>query len=184
MRRVPRAATLVCAALIHAACLVSSLHPIYDNDSIVVDEGLLGTWENRESEVSVVVTRGEWRSYALAYTDRFGTTRFTAHMTTVGPARFLNVRPEDGLERPAFVVATNGWLQIEIEDTRVRVREPEYATVLQRLESGKLGTGAATDLKQNIIITAASPRLRAWLAGAVKDPSLWADWKTFVRSAR
>lgn len=167
-----------------SGCLVASLHPIYDDESIVFDEALVGTWENRESEVSAVLTRGEWRSYHVAYTDRFGTTRFTAHLTTIGTAKFLNVRPEDGLERPAFLTATNGILQVTIDHDRLRVREPEYGVVLQRLNAGTLGVEGATDLKQNILLTAPSPKVRAWLRAGLADDTLWADWKTFTRSVR
>lgn len=183
MRLVRRALPIV-LAVVSSGCLVSGLHPIYDDESIVFDEALVGTWENTESGASVTVTRGEWRSYHLAFTDRFGTTRFTGHLTTIGASRFLNVRPEDGLERPPFIVATNGFMQIETEAAGVRVREPEYGVVLQRLNAGKLGIDAATDLKQNVIVTAPTARLRAWVREALKDPALWAGWKTFTRSTR
>jgi hypothetical protein len=183
--RLTRSVVLLCLAGLGASgCLVASLHPIYDDESIVFDEALVGTWENRESEVSAVLSRGEWRSYHVAYTDRFGTTRFTGHLTTIGTARFLNIRPEDGLERPAFLIATNGILQVAIDGDRLRVREPEYGVVLQRLNAGALGIDAATDLKQNILLTATSAKVRAWLRAGLADDTLWADWKTFTRSAR
>lgn len=171
-------------ALLSAGCLVGSLHPVYDDEAIVFDEALIGTWANKESEVTVVVERGEWRSYHVAFTDRFGTTKFSGHLARVGAARFLNIRPEDGHERPAFLVVTNGILQIQIEPTRVRVREPEYGTILARLNAGKLDLDAATDLKQNIVVTAPTPKLRAWLLKALEDEDVWADWKTFTRSVR
>ena len=172
------------AALLSAGCLVGSLHPVYDDDTIVFEEGLVGTWANKESEITVVIERGEWRSYDIAYTDRFGTTKFTGHLARLGAARFLNIRPEDGLERPAFLVVTNGLLQVDIEPTRVRVREPEYGTVLARLHAGKLGLDAATDLKENVIITGTTQAVRGWLLKALDDEEVWADWKTFTRSAR
>jgi hypothetical protein len=175
---------LCLVVLTFPSCLVASLHPVYDDESIVFDEALVGTWTNRESEVSAVLTRGEWKSYHLAYTDRFGTTQFTAHLTTLGPARLLNVRPEDGVERPAFVVASNGFMQVVLEADRLRVREPEYGVLLQRLNNRTLGVEAAMDLKQNILFTAPSAKVRAWLATALKDETLWADWKNFSRSAR
>jgi hypothetical protein len=184
MKCARRVGSLIVVAMLSSACLVSSLQPIYDDESIVFDEALVGTWENKESEVTVVVNRGEWRSYHLAFTDRFGTTRWTAQLVTVGSARLLNVRPEDGVERPAFLVATNGFMQIEIEGARVRVREPEYAVVLERVKSGKLGLDAAIDLKQNVLITSPSSKLRAWLTSVLKEEALWADWKTFTRSAK
>lgn len=175
---------LALTALLSAGCLVSSLQPLYDDETLLFDERLLGTWENRESETNVVVSRGEWRSYVVAFTDRFGTTRFTAHLTALGPARFLNLRPEDGLERPAFLVVTNGILQIEVKGSTVRVREPDYATILERLEAGKLGMDAALDLKQNVVVTASPSRLRAWARASLQDDALWAEWKTFSRGAR
>jgi hypothetical protein len=174
----------VALALLSTGCLVGSLHPVYDDEAILFDEGLVGNWANKESEVTVVVERGEWRSYHVAFTDRFGTTRFTGHLARVGTARFLNIRPEDGLERPAFLVVTNGVLQIEIEPARIRVREPDYGTILARLTAGKLDLDAATDLKQNVVITAPTPKLRAWLLKALHDDEAWADWKTFTRSTR
>jgi hypothetical protein len=183
MRPVRRALPCLLFAGLSAGCLVSSLHPLYEDAAIVFDEALIGTWANRESEISVIVSRGEWKSYQVAFTDRFGTTRFDGRLTTIGTARFLSVRPSDGLDQPAFVVATHGFMQIESEPGRVRVREPEYATVLARVTAAKLGVDAATDVKQNVIITAPSSRVRAWLAAAVKDPALWAEWKTFTRSA-
>jgi hypothetical protein len=177
-------ATCVLAAVLSSGCLVSALHPVYDNDSIVADEALVGTWESKESQITVGVSKGEWRSYEIAYTDRFATTRFTAHLTAIGGARFLNVRPEDGLERPAFVMATNGPLQIAVTTGQVRVRELDYATVLARHTAGTLKLAAATDLKQNVLITAETPALRAWLAGALKDETIFAEWKTFTRRTK
>jgi hypothetical protein len=179
-----RVLPFVIAALLTSGCLVSSLQPVYDDESIVFDEALVGTWENRESEVSIAVSRGEWRSYHVAFTDRFGTTKWTGHEVTIGGVRFLNVRPEDGIERQAFLVATNGFMQIEVDAARVRVREPEYAVILERVKSGKLGLDAAIDLKQNVLITSSSAKVRAWVAGALKDETVWADWKTFTRSTR
>jgi hypothetical protein len=184
MSCVCRGCLLVLVGLLSSACLVSSLQPIYDDESIVFDDGLVGTWENRESEVTVVINRGEWRSYHLAFTDRFGTTRWTGHLARAGAARLLNVRPEDGVERQAFLVATNGFMQIEVEQDRVRVREPEYAVILERTKAGKLGLDAAIDLKQNVLITSSSSKVRTWLAAALKDETLWAEWKTFARSSR
>lgn len=170
--------------LASSACLVSSLHPVYEDAAIVFDETLLGEWENRETELSASVSRGEWRSYQIAFTDRFGTTKFIGHLTTIGTARFLNVLPHDALETPPFVVATNGFMQIEISREGVRVREPDYGVVLKRATAGKLRINAAADMKQNVIIMAPSSQVRTWLVAALKDEALWADWKTFTRSAR
>jgi hypothetical protein len=55
---------------------------------------------------------------------------------------------------------------------------------LARLNAGKLGLAAAIDLKQNVIITAPTKVVRAWLLKALDDEEVWADWKTFTRKTQ
>lgn len=172
-------ACVVCAAA-SAGCLVSSLHPAYDDASIVFDEALLGTWENRESEVTIVVSRAEWRSYRISHTDRFGTTAFVGHLTHIGTARFVNVLPAGSLGKP-YVIATNGILQVEQEREEIRVRPLDHATMLKRAGNARLGIAGATDLEQNVLLLAPTAKLRAWLAAALKDPELWAEWTTLTK---
>lgn len=180
-----RLALCALAGVFSSACLVGTLHPLYDDRSIAFDQALVGAWENRDSQVIVNVTPGEWRSYHVEYTERTTTTRFTGYLTDVGSARFLSVRPEDGLERPAFLVATNGPLQVVVAANEVRVRELDYDEVLKRFKARTLGIAAATDLKQNVVITAETPAVRKWLATALQTPALWAEWKVLTRrSAR
>ena len=168
-------------SLLSSGCLVSSLHPLYDEGSLVFDEQLVGTWENSDSQVSIVIARGEWRSYRIAYTDRTGTTRLTGHLTTVGSVRLLNVRPEDGFDRPAFVIASNGLLEVNVAPTEVRVRELDYDEALRRVTARTLKIAAVTDLKQNVLITADTQTLRTWMTMAVRDGGLWGEWKTLGR---
>jgi hypothetical protein len=168
-------------AALSSACLVSTFHPLYDDASIVFDEALIGRWENPDSQIAVTVARSEWRSYKIDYTERTTTTHFTAFLTELSGARFLSVRPEDGLERPAFVVATNGPLQVQVEAAQVRVRELDYDELLKRFKARTLKIAAATDLKQNLVITAETPALRQWMVAALKDPALWAEWKTLSK---
>jgi len=43
---------------------------------------------------------------------------------------------------------------------------------------------AASAGAQNVLITAETPALRAWLAGALKDETIFAEWKTFTRRTK
>ena len=169
------------AALAASGCLVSSFHPIYDDSSVVFDDRLVGAWENRESRVSATVARGDWRSYRVEYVDRTGATHFTAFLTEIGGKRFLSVRPEDGLERPAFLIATNGIIQVEASAGGLRLRELDFDEISKRLAAGRLNTPASTDLKQNVVLTGDTAAIRKWLAASLQDEALFADWKTLTR---
>jgi hypothetical protein len=175
------ATSTLLSAFVSSGCLVSSFHAIYDDSSVVFDERIVGAWDNRENGVSVTVARGEWRSYRVEYVDRTGPTHFTAFLTEIGGHRFLNLRPEDGLERPAFLVATNGIIELDPAANEVRVRELDYDEVAKRLSAGRLNTPASTDLKQNVVLTGDTAAIRKWLAASLQDEALFADWKTFTR---
>jgi len=73
MRAVAPIALLLCLPLLASACVVVSLQPVYDDSSVVFDQALVGNWVNAEEETSVAIERAEWRSYKVAYTDRFAT---------------------------------------------------------------------------------------------------------------
>jgi len=180
-RAIARAAVTLASAIAFTGCLVSSFHPIYDDSSILFDERLVGVWEDRESRVTVTFSRGEWRAYRVEYVDRTGPTHFTAFLTEIGGRRFLNVRPEDGLERPAFLIASNGIIQVDVTDNELRVRELDYDESARRLAAGRLNTAAATDLKQNVVLTGDTTAVRKWLAASLQDEALFADWKTLAR---
>ena len=176
-----RVALAAFAALACAGCLVSTFHPLYDEASLVVDDGLAGSWENTDSQVTVNVFRSEWRSYEIAFTERSTTMRFTGYLTDIGGVRFLSVRPLDGEERSPFLVVTNGPLQIVRNGNQVRIRALDYDEVAKQLAAGTLGVAAATDLKQNVVITAETPLLRKWMASIRQDSPLWAEWKELSR---
>jgi hypothetical protein len=169
------------SAIGFSACLVSSFHPIYDDSSILFDDRLVGVWEDRDSRVTVTFSRGEWRAYRVEYVDRTGATHFTAFLTEIAGQRFLNVRPEDGLERPAFLIATNGIVQVDATRNELRLRELDYDEAAKRLAAGRLNTAAATDLRQNVVLTGDTAAIRKWLAASLQDEALFADWKTLVR---
>ena len=57
-----RALALTLAVLAAPGCLVVSLHPSYDADSLGWDPALLGAWENAEDRASLQIERADWKS--------------------------------------------------------------------------------------------------------------------------
>src|SRR6185436_15380711 len=96
-------ALVLAAALASSGCLVLSLQPVYDAASVVFDDALIGTWVNTEDETSAIIERGEWRSYKVAYTDRFSTRTFQANLTKIAAARFLDLTEMRGADPGPFL---------------------------------------------------------------------------------
>ena len=176
-----RAGLFVLSAILSSGCLVTTLQPAFDDESIVFEPALVGTWVREEDGLAVTVERGEWRSYHVAYTDRFGTSKYTAFLTAIGKGSYLIVRPEDGVERQGYLLTSHGVLKIEIADGEVKVAELDYDAALDRMKAATLGIAAGLDVKQNVVITAGTKRLRRWIDAHGVSPGWWGEWKTFVR---
>ena len=58
MRRV---LLFIAALALAPGCLVLSLHPLYDAESLGWDPALLGAWQDADDRSSMQIDRGEWR---------------------------------------------------------------------------------------------------------------------------
>jgi hypothetical protein len=82
---------LLLAGTSSSGCLVLALQPAYDAGSVVFDERLVGQWENAEDQTSAAIERAEWKSFKVAYTDRFATRSFHGNLARIGAALYLDL---------------------------------------------------------------------------------------------
>jgi hypothetical protein len=158
------------AALCSGGCLVVSLQPAYDADSVVFDESLLGAWENVDDGAKAVIERGEWRSYKISYTDRFATRALQANLTRIGSATFLDVTEMRGADPGPYLVPVHGVFRISIEGADVSAAMLDYAWFTRAAAQNRLAPLApAIDDRRNAVITAPAAELRRWLARAPAD---------------
>ena len=66
-----------------AGCLVLSLNPAYDDESLAWDGRLVGNWEDADDRASLAIERGEWRSYKVHYVHPIETGDLTADSGSV-----------------------------------------------------------------------------------------------------
>ena len=84
---------LVPALLVSLGACVSSVNPIYTEDTILDEPALVGTWAGPSGDVLKVLP-GEGRSYAVAMIDQDGKgTAWVARVTRIGGLRWVDVEP-------------------------------------------------------------------------------------------
>lgn len=175
-------AGLVAAVQVSTACLVLDLHPAYDESAIIFDQALVGAWESSEGGGSLVIQAGEWRSYKIAFTDRTGTTTLTGYLTRIGETRFLDVTPAHGLEKGPLLVAAHAIYRVEVVDDRLVASPLDYDWFRKGVDTKTLARlQPAMDEKQNVILTAGPPALRAWIHAHAETADVFGDPMTFVR---
>jgi hypothetical protein len=175
--------TLVATLAVAPGCLVLSLHPAYDDDSLTWDPALLGTWQDADDNASLQIERGDWKSYKIHYTHPIETGVVTGYLTAIGEDRYLDVMPARGEDRGAFMIPAHAILRLHVSDNRLELTPLSYDWFFDRLRerAGFPGISVAMDQKENALITSASPALREWIKRQPRDGKMFGASAVFIR---
>lgn len=183
---VSRVLVLIAALAFMPGCLVLSLNPAYDDESIVWEPGLVGTWQNVEDNASVEIERGEWRSYRIRYVYPIEKGELTGYLTTIGKERYLDVMPVRGQDPGSFLIPVHGIFRVRLEGDRLELAPLSYDWFVERLHAGKpvAGLSVVQDQKENALIVSPTARLRTWLGGQAAAAPAFGAPATFTRESK
>ena len=165
---------------VSSGCLVVTLQPAYDDQSVTFNEALLGQWENAEDGTRATIERGEWRSYKITFVDRTTTRVFQGNLTKIGVSTFLDLTEMRGADPGPFLVPVHGVARIAVKDDVVEVALLDYDWFIRamgRKALGRLSTAVAD--RRNAVITATTGELKRWLGQT--PPGAFAAPATFTR---
>ena len=163
-------------------CLVVSLRPVYDEESIDWEPGLIGSWYDADDRVTLTFDAAEWRSYRLHYDHPSEKGDLTAYMTVVGNDHYLDITPLRGEDHGSFLVPVHGVLRVTLDGDQLTLAPLSYDWFADRLRARRpLGIAAVLDQKDNALITATTPRLRAWLRGLPAASAAWGGEASLAR---
>lgn len=179
--RALRLSVAVLAALLSSACLVVSLQPVYEPETIAFDPALLGTWVAGEDGVSVSFERAEWHSYHLTVQDGDDRTRLSARMTRVGELLFLDVSPLDGADVAPLLLPVHGLYLLELHGDELSLSDLNYEWLERLARESAPGLSMTIDARKNVVITAGTEELRRWLSAHAADEHLFGAPTTLRR---
>lgn len=177
------AAAAAVAMLASPACLVLSLQPAYDAASVVFEEGLLGRWENREDQTQLLVERGEWRSYRIAFTERGSTRTLNGNLTAIGekPTLFVDVTELRGADPGPYLLPVHAVYRVTVNGDELTAAPLDFDWFTQAASDRRRGgpPGLAIDDRRNAIVTSSTAEFRRWIARAPE--AAFAAPMTFTR---
>lgn len=174
--RVIRVMAIIVAACTTSGCLVASIHPFFDEDAIVTNPALVGTWVNPEDAVTVVIEPGEWSSYRIAFTDRTGTQQLTGHATRIADRELVDVLPAHGYERGELFVPLHLAFLVKVEGDTLTVQSTSYEWFRAAQIAGRLHSiGGVFDAKQNVLLTGTTSAIRGFIKRQKSDDVFGAE---------
>lgn len=178
-----RVIALALAVASAPGCLVLSLQPAYDDETIAWDPALVGAWVAPDDRVTMDVERGEWRSYRITYVHPIETATVTGYLTAIGDAHYLDVMPARGADPGSFLVPVHALVRVDLDADRLELTPLSYDWFADRLRRrqpvGELS--AVKDQKENALIVSPTARLRSWLRGAARDGPMFGASAVFTR---
>ena len=172
------ALALTCAP----GCLVVSVHPTQERESLVFDPALLGAWQDADDTASLLIERGEWQSYRIRYELPIESGEVTGHLTTIGKARYLDLMPAKGQDHGAFLVPVHATLRVDLAKDRLVLTGLSYDWFLEQLrKKGVQGLSVVLDDKENALIVSPTSAVRTWLGRQPSDGLMFGASATFTR---
>lgn len=129
---------LTCPLALLVGC-VPSLHAIYDDETLVFESALLGTWSTEDTELVWRFSQDEEKSYRLDHLDKEGKSgRFQAHLVRLGEHLLLDLLPirEEG-DRAAFfeghLIPAHTFMLIELGEGELALRIMDFDWLRKQL---------------------------------------------------
>lgn len=179
-----RLVLLVLAVTFAPGCLVVSLRPVYQDDTIGWDATLLGSWQDADDKSSIEIERGEWKSYRIKYVHPIETGTLTGYLTAIGDDKFLDVMPARGEDRGSFLIPVHAVLRLRLEGDRLELTPLSYDWMNERLRAGTriAGLNVVLDQKENALVVSSTATLRGWLRKQLKDGPVFGASTVFTRA--
>jgi hypothetical protein len=182
LARLPRLLPVLVAALLSSSCLVVSTQPFYEPSAIEFDEALIGRWESAEERSLINVERGDWKSYKVSYPARSGPVVYAGYLTRVGDSRVLDLTPAHSVDPASLLIPAHFAVRLQLLGDTLTVTRFDYDWFLEETEQGRLTKlRPALDGRRNVVLTADTAGLRAWMAAQARGGEMFADEIRFVR---
>jgi hypothetical protein len=177
-----RACVVLSLCVLSSACLVVGTQPFYVSSSIEFDEALLGRWESADDRTVITVERGDWKSYKVTYPARSGSVVYTGYLTRVGESRVLDLAPAHSVDPASLLIPAHFAVRLQLLGDTLGATGFDYDWFFKEAEQGRLPRlHPVLDGRKNVLLTADTAALRAWLAAQARGGDMFGDEIRFVR---
>jgi hypothetical protein len=181
-----RARRGVCGALWLAVMMsgcVLSIDPVIPESGALLDERLIGNWEQASGGDLAVVSRGTGGTYLIEYTSDGRVSWFEARLGRLGKRLVLDVwpAPPDSLQHQhdaSLMVPGHVLFSLDIGSDLVQIAPLEGDSLLEALRSGRVRL-VHRESRDRLILQGTTAQLRAALTpylerpGAFDEPETW-----------
>jgi hypothetical protein len=177
---------LLAAACLLSSCNVNALQPWFTKDIQVFEPSLLGTWVeagNEGHKTTLVFEKAKDSSYDIRVTEDSDNkeTKYSGHLGKLGGSYYLDYRSSDSAQADLYI-PVHCVMQFTLGSDELKIRTPDDNAWEEAAKADHLkGLGVAWTEDKDLVLTAPSADLQAFLLHIEKDSPLWGEVTTFAR---
>lgn len=164
-------------------CFVLSVHPLYFDNDLVFESGLVGTWGEKEhekdlSELWIFKKSGD-KSYRLIIRDEEeGEGMFEAHLLKLGDHMFLDLYPEEPETGSEFynmhVIPAHSFIRVSLEGHVLRLGFFDLDWLKKNIEEGKVSIKHERR-DDTIVLTASTKELQEFVLKHIEEAFVFGE---------
>lgn len=178
MRTAKLAMYLMAAALV-AGC-IPSLHPLYTEDDLVFEPGLVGTWAGTSEDGRWAFEQAAPKAYNVTFVQEGKPGRFEGHLLRIGEQLFLDLYPEQPeIDANDYykmhLVPAHTFLRVSLAGDALSIRVMNYEWLGTLLEKDPKAVAHERIEEGMVVLTAAPKELQAFLRKHLEDKDAFDD---------
>lgn len=176
----------VLAGVASAGCVVLSLARFYDEAAVLFEQRLIGSWVDADDNVSVTVTKSEWRSYRIDYAHPVEKGQLTGYLFKTGPegTAYLDLTPVRGQALGSFVLPAHAIVRVTFGPDELIVAPLSFDWAAEGLSKRTLPATLAAfrGERDQVLFGAPAAALQSWLASLSGDAAAFGPEARFKKN--
>lgn len=138
-----------------------------------------------EGKTRIRVDRAEWKSYKLTYSSPSGPVVLTGFLTRVGEGPVFDLTLGRPLDPVTLFIPAHVAVRVQVRGDTLTVAGLDDDWFLHESEQGRpTRLRPSLDSRTNVVLTADTAALRAWLAAQARDGEVFGDATRYLRTSR
>lgn len=179
------AAGLTMAALL-AGC-IPSLHPLYTEDDLTFEDGLVGVWEGVPEDGRWSFEQAGPNAYKVTYVQDGKPGRFEGHLLRIGEQLFLDLRPEEpdiaaNDYYKLHLIPAHTFLRVDLAADTFTIRPLDYRWLADLLDKDPKAVAHERIEDDMVVLTAPPKELQAFLRRHLENKDAFGDAGEYRRA--
>ncbi len=189
MKRTGLAGVLMLAAFVSGCGPLASLYPLWDNDHLTANPGLIGTWISDDDDVLKISAAGDLK-YSVTFANSDGVSRYEARLVCLDDRLYLDLFPDAGslsklLSAQAYlpVVPTHFFARLSVSRDSLEIALLDEEPLEKMVERGEVDI-PLLKWEEGLLLAAETGRVQELLVDFADDEQFWEEAAQFRRHDR